>query len=210
MASSNSSKNRRPIARDSFLEALRDLGKGVVSDVKDQFTQAVTQDIPTSFGYNQPSGGSLKPNESFSMTDIMAAERRGEQRAETGFNSRLSQVREEERQLHLRRENEAKSKIKNIQDEIKMLAKSIGDFSKEVQVAALQAPANPGVYHENFFEQLRAFIRLMRQKIQNSRHWLATQNQRSQKKKGMYWNNVQKSGTKYMLSSERYMVTTTG
>lgn len=178
----------------NFLEALQTLGKEVVSDAQEQLGI----------------GGPLRPNESFSLNDIMAAEKRGEQAAENKFTSRLYQVKEEDRIAALRREEQAQGQIKALQQEIQMLAKSLGDFGREAQIAALQAPVNPGIYHKSFFEQLRAFIKTLRQRVQDSRNWLATQNARGKKRQGAYWTNVQQSGTKYMLSGERYMVTTTG
>jgi hypothetical protein len=205
MARTSSKTKVKPAA--NFLEALQNLGKEVISDVNNQAAQVFSNDLPDSFGFGQPAHqNQLNRNESFSMDDVLAAEKRGEQNAGRLF----SQQREEDRVLAARREQQAQAQIKSLQEEIQMLAKSLGEFGREAQIAALQSPINPGVYHKNFFEQLKSFIKTMRQRIQESRHWLATQNSRAQKRKGFYWGNVQKSGTKYMLSSERYMVTTTG
>jgi hypothetical protein len=78
-------------------------------------------------------------------------------------------------------------------------------------VAAMQAPVNPGIYHQNFFASLRTFISNMRLRIQESRNWLAASNARASKKgKSAYWTQAKQSGTKFTLSSERYMVTSTG
>lgn len=204
MASSIQKTHKRPT---NFLEALQNLGKEVVSDARDQVSQVISSDLPDALGLSaKPTSGPLNPNESFSLEDILSAEKRGEQTASRTF----SLAREEERVAALRREEEAKSHIKSLLTEIQSLAKSLGDLGHEVQIAALQAPANPGIYHRSFFDQLRSFIKALRQRVQDSRHWLATQNARSRKRQGVYWGNVQKSGTKYMLSGERYMVTTTG
>lgn len=172
-------QSRRPApAHDNFLEALRDLGRGVVSDVKQ------------SFGLS----GELRPNEPFSL-----------EQNPTPRPNYLSQ----ERLLFLHQEEETKKQIKYIQEEIHMLAKTAGEFTKEVQVATFQAPASPGVYHKNFFYHLRSYIQTIRQQIEQSRHWLATTNSRTSKR-SYYWGQVGKSGTKFMLSQERYMVTSTG
>lgn len=194
-------KGRRP-APTNFLEALTGLSKNVGEEAKIQVTKAFTQDIPQALGMS----GTIQPNESYSMSDIEAAERRGEQRAKTGFSNRL----EQERLVFLRSENDKKAQIENIMAEIHQLAKAVGDLGKEVQVASMQAPVNPGVYHRNFFSQLRSFIADIRKKVQESKHWLATANSRANKQKGYFWGQAQKSGTKFLLSQERYMVTTTG
>jgi hypothetical protein len=191
---------RRP-APANFLEALRDLSKGVVDEAKIHVTQAVTQDIPQSLGFS----GTLEPNKSFSLTDVETAEKRGERKAESRFNNRL----QEERLTYMRSENEAKAQIKAIQGEIQLMAKGVGELAHEVEVATFQAPANPGIYHRSFFNRLRTYIQALRLKVQESKHWLATQNSRAAKR-SYYWGQVSKSGTKFMLSQERYMVTSTG
>jgi len=196
-----SSKSARRAPANNFLEALRDLSKGVIDEAKIQVKQIVSSDIPQSFGFS----GTLQPNKSFSMADAEAAEKRGEHKAETRFNHRL----QEERMVYLRSENESKAQIQAIQQEIQLMAKSVGELAHEVQVAAFQAPANPGVYHKRFFQQLMSYIRSLRAKATESKNWLATQNARAGKR-SHYWGQVQKSGTKFMLSSERYMVTSTG
>jgi len=198
MASASPKAARRPAqTSDNFLEALRDLGKGVISEAKIQVTKAITDDVPQSFG--------LAPGDSFSVDQLKAAEAAGERKAEIRFNNRF----QEERLLFLRSEAESKQQITAIQAEIQMLAKSAGELAHEVQVATFQAPANPGVYHRNFFAQLKSLIAAIRVRVQESRHWLAATNSRASKR-GFYWGQVSKSGTKFMLSSERYMVTSTG
>jgi hypothetical protein len=195
-----SQKQRRP-APANFLEALRDLSKGVVDEVKIQVTTAITSDIPQSLGIS----GTLEPNKSFSMADLKSAEQSGERKAEARFSNRL----QEEKIVWLRAENESKAQVKSIQEEIQLMAKSVGELAHEVQIASFQAPANPGVYHKSFFSRLRSYIQALRVKVQESKHWLATQNARASKR-SHYWGQVQKSGTKFMLSQERYMVTSTG
>ena len=82
-------------------------------------------------------------------------------------------------------------------------------MSKEVEIAAMQAPVEPGVYHLNFLEKLRETIIFLSKSIKESFNWLAVCNSRA-KKRSHYWSQVKKSGTKYMLSQERYMATQAG
>jgi hypothetical protein len=196
-----SGQNKRRAAPANFLEALRDLSKGVTDEAKIQVTRAVTNDIPQSFGAT----GTLEPNQSFSMGDLAAAEKRGERRATASMSNRF----EQERMVFLRSENETKAQIKAIQEEIQQIAKGIGEMAHEVQVASFQAPVSPGVYHANFFERMRSYLKALRLKVQQSKNWLAQHNARSSKRKG-YWGQVAQSGTKFMLSQERYAVTSTG
>jgi len=179
-ADSNLKSARRPVrAPDSFLEALQELGKGVISEAKIQIT------------------GDLQPNQPVSLESL--------HKTEVRFNNRF----QEERLLYLRSETETKQQIASLLQEIQVLAKSTGLMAHEVQVATMQAVVNPGAYHRSFFGQLRTFIKTIRAKVEQSRHWLATHSQRASKR-SYYWGQVGASGSKYMLSSERYMVTSTG
>jgi hypothetical protein len=201
----SSGKNKKSIqSSENFLEVLRGLGSGVVNEVKQQVTTAVKSDLPQAFGLGAASSGDLTPNKAFSMEDIKSAEKRGERRGESRMEGRLQQ----ERAVFMRQEQEAKASIQSILLEIRSLTKSTGEFVKEVETAALMMPSNPGIYHKNFYERLRNFIVIMKQKVQESRHWLAMMNSRAQKKG--YWGQVKTSGSKFLLSSERYAVTSTG
>ncbi len=206
---SNSSRAGRQKVQspENFLEALRGLGKSTVSEAKSQARKAVVSDIPESFGFG-PSG-TLKPNESLTVNDLQNAQERGYREAESDYSRQLFQMREREHSHLMQQETAAKQQIIGIQQEIRSLAKSLGDFAQEVEVATIQTPVNPGIYHKNFYAHLRSVISLLRQKVESSKNWLAATNTRAQKK-GFYWSQVGKSGTKFMLSSERYMVTSTG
>lgn len=206
-ASYSNSKSKPGPVYDNFLEALRDLGRGTVNEFKSQAKKAITADVPESFGLSK--NGTIQPNESVSMAQIDQAEKRGAENADRQFEARLRQMQQEERSRLLKEESESKQQIKVIQEEIRNLAKSVGEFASEIEKATLQAPVKPGVYHRHFFSQLKNVIITLRKNVQHSKEWLATSNARSSKR-GHYWGQVQKSGTKFMLSSERYMVTSTG
>lgn len=182
----------------NFLEALRGLGQDVKSEAKIHIKKMVTQDIPQSLGLD----GTLQPDKPLSVDDLAA------QKSERGSSSRLIQIKEEERTYYRQVEAQNKQQIISIQNEIKLLAKTAGNLAHEVEIAAAQAPTNPGAYHRNFFEQLKGLIIALRRKVQDSQNWLSVTNSRA-KQKG-YWGQVAKSGTKFMLSSERYAVTSTG
>lgn len=190
----------------NFLEALRELGRDVTSEAKVQVKQVFAQDIPDSLGMPH-STGTLNPKEQVSVDQLRGSQ--PEQKTDVVLQQRLHQMREEEQSLTRKRETEIKEQIKQIQIEIKQLAKAAGDFAAEVEIATMQATVNPGKYHEHFFARLKITIALLRKRVNDSQAWLSEHNRRSQKQ-GYYWSQVKKSGTSYMLSSERYMVTSTG
>src|SRR3989344_7927868 len=209
MTPSPKSTNKRPTPAN-FLEALRDLREipgDFKQEAKIQITKMFTQDAPEILGLK--SSGTLAPNESVSLNQLDSAKREGFDSASKQFEMRLSQMRQEDEARTRKQTEVITQQIKTIQEEVKTLAKSACEFSHEIEVATFQAVRNPGVYHQSFFSHLRTIIVTMRKRVTDSRHWLAEFNGRA-RKKSHYWGQVQKSGTKYMLSSERYMVTSTG
>ncbi|HBC72649.1 MAG: hypothetical protein UX91_C0005G0030 [Candidatus Amesbacteria bacterium GW2011_GWB1_47_19] len=206
MASNTPHKSRRqgPV-HDNFLEALRDLGKDFASDATTQVKQAFSADLPQSFGLS----GTLNPNESLSLSQIEQAENRGKQQAEAAFTRQLEGLRQQQETYSRQKQAEIRQQIQLLKQEILAFAKTAGDFASEVQKATSQMPSSPGVYHKNFYIHLKSVISGLRQKVESSRQWLAAANTRASKR-GYYWGQVGKSGAKYMLSSERYMVTSTG
>ena len=195
-SNTNGRGQKKTVQYDNFIEALRDLGKGTISEAKTQIKQSFQK-------------GDLKPNESFSVGDLQQAEKKGFEQAKTRFDANLEQFHQEERSRLLREEAAARQQIKAIQEEVRSLAKSMGDFAHEVEVASFQAPVNPGAYHKGFFNHLKILIISLKERVESSKNWLQATNQRAGKR-GYFWTQSSKMGTQYMLSSERYMVMSTG
>src|SRR3989344_2579492 len=115
-SSKQSPSRRKAQSPENFLEALRNLGKGAVSEVKTQAKKMASVDIPESFGLS-PSG-TLGPSESLSVDQLQQAEQRGYSQAESQFSHRLSQMHEAERARLIREETAAKQQVQTIQQEI--------------------------------------------------------------------------------------------
>jgi len=191
----NSKKPNPYIVGDNVLETVRSLGnnvgKTVQQDVVKQIPNDMLRDI---FGAQLPK--ELQQNESISMQP----EKRTQQHA--GNQELIQPFIQKDIQ-------ETKAKLESIRQELQMLSKSIKGFHQEVEKAVLEIPVNPGVYHINFFEQLRSFIQSLRETLDDSRVWLAAFNNNSKKKRG-YWGMYKKHGTTFGLSSERTASTQSG
>lgn len=197
------SKKKRPVSSDNFLEKLRELGEGL----GDSVAQDVIEGIPSTAAdqiFGRKKSGTLKPNEALSLDEIKEREQFRRQ-----LNREFFQVRQEERLVFKQEEQRTQLQIKAIQEELKKLVESTKDLVKEVEIASKLEPVEPGVYHLNFFERLKQLIVTFRKKIEDSASWLSLFNQRA-KKKGYYWTQFKKSGTKFLLSQERYMATQAG
>lgn len=125
------------------------------------------------------------------------------------FQEHYHQAPKTERLVFSEAEQQVKLQIRAIQEELKRLALSTKDLAKEVEIAAIQAPVDPGVYHLNFLEKIRRQIILFKKRIEESATWLGEFNHRA-KKRGHYWTQFKKHGTKFLLSQERYMSTQAG
>ncbi|OGD62592.1 hypothetical protein A2160_06175 [Candidatus Beckwithbacteria bacterium RBG_13_42_9] len=139
------------------------------------------------------------------------------------LQSRENQIRQQERNLAYQqrstetlifhqKEEAAKKEIEIIKAEIKKLVLETGDMTTELAEAeksVMTTTVAAGVYHKNFFDRIRHLIALARKQICESKNWLQMFNSRSNNR-NFYWGQVKKSGTKYMLSHERYMATQAG
>ena len=196
-------KKKRSVITDNFLEALRGTGSNVVeSAARDLLGGTANTAVDQLTGRKR--SGTLKSNETLDLEALQKQENLRKQ-----LNREFFQVRQEERLVFKQVEQKTQLEIKAIQEELKNLVESTKNLVKEVEIAAKVEPVAPGVYHFNFFERLRQIIILFKKRIEESADWLSLFNQRS-KKRGHYWTQVKKSGTKFMLSQERYMATQAG
>lgn len=201
------SVKRRIADSDSFLEALRDLGSGVVDSAVHDVAGGIASEA-----FNQITGrqtGELKPNQPVDLTKKYPEFLQKEEQLERRFQRQFSEIRQQERLVYKQTEQETQLKIRAILAELQKLAESTKNLAKEVEIASAQIPVEPGTYHLSFFERLRQTIILFRKRIEESATWLMAVNQKA-KKRNYYWAQVRKSGTKFLLSQERYMATQAG
>jgi methionine synthase I (cobalamin-dependent) len=197
MAQSASKKKQIHYKNDNVLEALGSVPSGVASTTVTEFGK-IGGDIVSAFLGSTPPSGELKPNQA-----IEFGEKQPEvapvqpQRIETLVKPNVDAL-----------EAETRKKLEEIRAELKALIASLKNLHQEVQTVVSQEVVNPGIYHVNFFEQLKTFIQVLRQQIEDSRAWLAAFTVR--KKKIGYWAMYKKHGTTFGLSSERSLATSAG
>lgn len=115
-----------------------------------------------------------------------------------------------------READETKQQVEKIIVEIRKLSQSAKELGQKVVEATGPTIVKPGKYHKHFLDHVLSIIRDAKTKIDNAGSWLSAM--QGKKKKGMgrkkkktnYWDQVQKHGTKYMLSGERAVATQTG
>lgn len=95
------------------------------------------------------------------------------------------------------REKQVKEEIEKTRNELKLLAQDIAKFQKDVDVVVYQEVVNPGqegTYYISFFQQLRQFIMLLRQKIKSARTWANQVHSKKKKKKGRFGAGIRVGG----------------
>ena len=192
----NSKKPNPFIVGDNVLETVRSLGSAVGKTVQQDVVKQIPNDMLRDIFGTQPQPQELQQNESITV------------QPEKHIHPHVSN--QELIQPFIQKDiQETKAQLESIRHELQALSKSMKGFHQEVEKAVLEMPVNPGVYHLNFFEQLRSFIQSLRETLDDSRVWLAAFNNNSKKKRG-YWGMYKKHGTTFGLSSERTASTQSG
>jgi len=200
-------KRVKHYSQKGFLENLKDLGGGIIRSAVEDVVKGTAEELA-----GQITG--LKTKKVIEKGTL-------EQGQPLDLAAKEKEIRKQERQSSERQkahekiawtkeQQEVKFQIKALQQELKKLVNETEGLSREIKTAAVQAIVEPGTYHLNFFERLRKLIKLVKKQVRESKTWLVEWNSYSKRKRNVYWTQVKKSGTKYMLSSERYMSTQAG
>lgn len=87
--------------------------------------------------------------------------------------------------LYSAQEQRTKKQLEEVRKELRLFAVEVTKFYKEVDIATFQEVVNPGQSGAGlraYFDKLREFIKLLRQKVHSARTWLNTQTAKSKKK----------------------------
>lgn len=197
MAQFATKKKQTHYKNDNVLEALGSVPTSVGSTTASEFSK-IGADIVNSLIGGTPRSGDLAPNQTIEFGEKPVEQAPVQPiRTETMHRPNVDII-----------EMETKKQLDAIRAELKALIVSLKNLHNEVSTAVSQEVVHPGVYHLNFYEQLRTFIHVLRQQVEDSRSWLASFNTR--KKKMGYWGMFKKHGTTFGLSSERSLATSAG
>lgn len=199
-------KKKKGPKHQNFIEAFKDIGSSIGKTVKQDVIKGTAKNVVDALTSAQTQTDTPAPQEDFNFEEYLNLQERKIRQQE---RARFETVRQEEKIIFSREQQQVKIQIETLQVQIKELAKEQTGLMTEIEQATFQAVVSPGVYHQNFFERLLHLIKIAKKKIAESRTWLHLHNHRAQKR-AYYWQNVKKSGTKFMLSHERYMSTQAG
>jgi len=207
----NKGNKQNSIKTPNPLEALKDIGKSAASEMRSEANKLSADFMQELLGIRTPKrnySGEIMPGEPVDFAEVYSGkyEESIKIKKQMAFERRLIQ---EERIQVEKKSNELKLQLNAVREEILVLAQRTDDLAKETQIAAMQAPVEPGVYHVIFFEKLLEFIKSFRKKIEESATWLQGVNKRAHKK-NVWGQNYQKKGASYLLSSEHYLQRSAG
>ncbi len=209
-SSSGNSRRKNRTKQSNFLESLRELGDSTASSIKNDLLAETSKDFARQmFGIQPPQHhtGEIEPGSSIEINDVFS----GEAETKKKLNNQLAlerRLRQEEKELLEKKSNDLRLELQALIEEITMLSQTTQDLTQEVQIAAMQAPVEPGVYHVIFFQKLLEFLKSYRQKVEEAAVWLHTSNKRAQKKN--YWAKYKKHGSKFLLSPDHYLTRSAG
>jgi hypothetical protein len=198
------------LRRRNVLESIKDLGSGVGQSIKeDLLTQTSEEFLKEIFGTREKQNvsGDLVPGESLSLADLFSGQAKENDRLRAQISVERG-LHEAEKTLVQERSNELKLQLHALMQEVMALAKSTQKLGEEVEIASLQAPASPGIYHLVFFEKVLEFLKSFRQKIEEAALWLQSSNKRAEKKN--YWAMYKKKGSSFLLAPDHYLQRSAG
>jgi len=191
--------------RTNVLESLKDIGSGVTSSLNTDLLGGISKDLLEQIlnrkGPGKKTSGDIRVGESLEFSDLLSGkhEENLKLRNQIVFERRLIT---EEKEVSEKKTNELKVQLQALMQEVSYLAKTTQSLGEEVEVATMQAPSQPGIYHIIFFEKIIDFIRNFRKNIDSASVWLGASNKRAEKKN--YWAMYKKRGASFLLSGESY------
>lgn len=203
-------KKQQKTKHSSVLESLKDVGGNTTKTIKKDLLRGASEDFINQLLGRIPEkkySGDIIPGESLEFKEVFSGKVEENQKLK-GQLALEKKLREEEKIRSEKKSNELRLQLKAIVEEVSALAQNTQELAQEVQVAAMQAPVEPGVYHLIFFEKLLEFIRSFRKNIKEAEIWLQSSNKRAQKKN--YWASYKKHGGKFLLAADHYLSRSAG
>ncbi|KKQ52745.1 hypothetical protein A2865_04145 [Candidatus Woesebacteria bacterium RIFCSPHIGHO2_01_FULL_39_17] len=202
---------RQPNPLEAFKDDLKDIGAETAKKMRSEAAKLPGDFMEQLLGIRSGPknfSGEIVPGEAIEFSEILSGRYEEVKKAkkQVSFERRLL---EEERVQVEKKTNELRMQLTAIREEILFLAQKTEDLAEETQVAAFQAPVEPGIYHVIFFEKLLEFVKSFRRKIEEASIWLHAVNRRAARK-NVWGANYKKSGAKYLLSGEHYLQRSAG
>lgn len=206
----NKKKSQSNITKQNVLESLKDISGGFSNQAGDMLKSTSEDFLKELLGMGRPQvkrSGELAAGQSLEMSEVLS----GKEEENKKLRQQISMERQmsaAEQRLSSEKSNQLKVQLQALTQEVAKVAVSTQSFAEQAQIAVMQAPANPGVYHIVFFEKVLEFLRSFRKKIDSASVWLQSTNKRAEKKN--YWSMYKKKGSSFLLSPDHYLQRSAG
>jgi hypothetical protein len=203
-------KAKSSVVKRNVIESLKDIGSDFGNQSTDLLKGTSEDFFRELMGMELPKvkrSGEMVPGESLQMSEVLSGknEENKKLRAQISLERNLSA---DEKRLSQEKMQGLKIQLQSITVEIGKLAASTGNLATQTEIAMVEVPVNPGVYHVIFFEKVLKFLQSFRQKIDQASVWLGSTNKRAEKKN--YWNMYKKKGSSFLLSPDHYLSRSAG
>jgi len=194
-------------AHRSVLEAFRELGGQTGTSFKKDLAQGMSRDLSAQlFGRRTEKNysGEIMPGEALELRDVYTGKRESDEKLHAKLVKETALRRELEKR-EVNRKQELQLELQAIKDEMVSLASAVGDLSREMDIAVVQAAVSNEVsaYEKFFLLNILSFLKSFVIQIEQAQVWLNASNKRTSKK-NKWGQNYKKHGAKYLLSGEHY------
>lgn len=198
------------VVKRNIIESLKDIGGDFGSQGTDLLKGTSEDFFKELLGMQRAQvkrSGEMKAGESLDISAVLNGkeEENKKLRAQISLERNLSS---DEKRLSQEKMQELKIQLQAITVEIGKLAGSTGNLATQTEIAMVEVPVNPGVYHVIFFEKVLEFLQSFRKKIDQAATWLQSSNKRAEKKN--YWSMYKKKGSSFLLSPDHYLSRSAG
>jgi hypothetical protein len=203
-------KSKSGLVKRNVIESLKDIGgdfTGQGSDLLKNTSEDFLRELMGMARQEVRRSGEMVPGQSLEMSKVLSGkeEENTKLRAQISLERNLSS---DEKRLSQEKMQELKVQLQAITLEIGKLAASTGNLATQTEIAMVEVPVNPGVYHVIFFEKVLEFLQSFRKKIDEASVWLEGSNKRAEKKN--YWSMYKKKGSSFLLSPDHYLSRSAG
>ena len=186
------------------------LGEELKRTLREELTQNFPAEIAAQIKGEKPASQEILPGQSVNLTEKVNQEQKPP--FIPSFYQEKSPFILKESATEINNKLSIQALRKEIKEEAEGIKQTLGGLSQELdnnvaQENLLPTPSNRGLI--SFLENLLKTLRVFREKIEDSQVWLAASSQR-QSRRNFFWGQVKKSGSKFLLSSDRTPATQTG
>lgn len=181
------------------LESLKDFGSSTARNVGTSLKDLGTGMLDQFFGSNNN-------QENESAPENGASNKSSEQKPSPRSKKEANIFNYNEYHESVLVKKEIRSLVEQIRREIQYIKKADSSLMSEIKdiekIAIDSLPEKPGVYHVRFLEIVLRALRLMREKIGESRTWMQALQSKKKKRGSLFAARSKKSGTQYSQSQE--------